>query len=200
MPMTQAKLTIFFAASGGRGVPPTGWTETWYKVENDYKNALGAAITYAKARKEILGFKASILGVRVSDAILKRETLVSQLSESGGTSTIYTNDNDQHDPTQVDLLIRVEASENFRRSWFLAGLPDSVTEQLKEQGVNAPFLNGPPIKKVYTTMFDQGFCIRRKDPAVPGTFILSPITSLIPRMVRNRKRGRPFDLFHGLRA
>lgn len=197
MPMTQGKMVIFFGATGGQGVPPTGWTETWYKTEVDYKNLLGFATGYAKVRKQLLGINAFITAVRVSDALIKRDTLFEQLNADQGEGKVYNQAGDEHDPTQVDLLIRLESTELRRRSLFMAGLPDSVAQQLKENGIGAAFLNGPSMKAWMRYITDNQFAIRFKDPANPGLFLLGNITGIVPRMVRNRKRGRPFDLFRG---
>lgn len=199
MPMTQGKMTIFFGATGGTGVPPTGWTETWFKNEVDYKNMLGIALGYCKVRRNLLGKQAFITHVRVSDAIIKRDTLVEQLNADEGSGKVYTQDGDEHDPTQVDLLVRIESGELRRRSLFLAGLPDSVCQQLKENGISAPFILGPSFKNWQKYVIDNQLGIRFKVSSNPDVYQIGNITSIQPRMVRNRKRGRPFDLFRGLR-
>lgn len=201
MAFTQAKMTIFFGASGGRGVPPTGWSETWYTRDTSYDATLKSAEKYCKVRKQLLGKSAFLIGARVSDAIVKRDTLITELQgEDQTTSSYFTGDGDIHDPTQVDLLVRVEGGPFYRRSWFVSGLPDSVTDQAKEFGVTNFFTALPLWKQLLKVMTDQRFCIRAKDRDNPNQKILVDITNIIPRMVRNRKRGRPFDLFHGARV
>jgi len=199
---TRSKLTIFFQSNGGGNVPPVGWTETWYTNDTDPELALARCKAYCNLRRQLLGLGAVITGYRVSDTATIRSTRVDVLTGKDGQSSIFTADpEDAFDPAHEDLLSRVESGENYRRSMFLSGMPDSVTNQLKNQGVTAAFVTNA----VWTNLANfitARFLIRvkKKDNPNIGTIIFVPISGIIPKTVRHRNRGRPFDLFRGRRG
>jgi hypothetical protein len=189
------KVTIFFATQGG--TVPVGWTETWYDLSTFLPGALSNAKKYIGVRKNLLGKGAKITFIRVTDTANLRFTNVYQVPESEGIGSTYVNSPaDDFDQAHEDLLVRVEAGAGNRRSWFISGLPDSQTDQLKVKGMDAAFVDGPLIGLVYGVILANNWAIRiGKKP----NFTYPAITSFVARMVRNRKRGRPFDLFRGKR-
>lgn len=199
MAIARGKFTIFFNAQGGTA--PTGWTESWYKTVTDYSELLALAAGYVKVRKELLGDGASITYYRISDDTVKRDTQVVYVQGKDGISQKYTNAEDAYDPVQVDLLLRVEGTPFTRRQWALSGLPDSVTRSLVAGGVEGVFINGAAFKNLTSYIISNGLAIRKevKPSTDPKTYVLITVDKIQPITVRNRKRGRPFNLFRGRR-
>lgn len=199
-PDAKQKIVIFYEAAGKTA--PTGWTETWYTPQTDPDKAIGEARTYVSFRRNFLGNGCFIQAVRVSLIPSSRVAGVYFFQGTEGLPQGYTNaPDDDYDPTQVDLLLRVKAGNNAARQWWLGGLPDSQTDQLKTQGTTAPFIQQVIQSQTIQTIKNNGWLIRSqiKPHTTPPTFQSFPITSVQPVMIRNRKRGRPFYLFRGRR-
>jgi len=195
-----SKVTVFFESTGGTA--STGWTETFYSSEGDLPTAADVCVKkYIPKRVEMLGVQAFCRGVRVTKIPSNRLSYVQFITgEKDQTGGIWAAETDgQHDPTQVDLLCRAQTADGHRRSLWIAGLPDTVCNQLKAQGVTAGFLNGAIFKQWMGAIRSIPYGIRWKSGAGP-VYTLSPIVEILPVMVRNRKRGRPFFLFRGRRA
>lgn len=200
MAVTNSKVTIFFSASGGTA--PTGWTETFYSPQTDLEVSVDQAVKqYVPKRRAILGIGARILAVRASAVPPNRLSFIKFIVEDNGIGNVYTAAKvDDYDPTQVDLLCRIQSSNGHRRQFWVGGLPDSQTDQLLEQGITAPFINGAPFKQLVAAIIASNFQMQVKTAnGPPPVFAYYNITSVLPIMVRNRKRGRPFFLFRGRR-
>jgi hypothetical protein len=204
-----AKITIFFVASGGStgqpatpGTPATGWTETFYSPIPDLDTNLNTAKTYVQFRRSLLGVGAGILYIRVAAFPLVRATLVNFALGKVGTGTVFTNSPaDDYDPTEVDLLVRMDGQNNSRRQFWMGGLPDSQTDTLLQQGMNGAFINSPAFQSWTQQVMATGWGIRQKvrGSGSPGSFNFELINRITPIMVRRRDRGRPFYLFRGRR-
>lgn len=201
LPDAGSKVTIFFTSQGGTA--PTGWTENFYLLGGPSQVALQNIVnTYIPKRADMLGVGAQIESLRISAVPPSRVTFVQFLVGAQGQGKTFSNAGpDDFDPTQVDLLCRIQTAEGKRRQFWIAGLPDSQTDQLLAQGVRGAFINSPAFKQFAKAMVDSGFCVRwRNNPGVlPAAFSATPIQTVQPIMIRNRKRGRPFDLFRGRR-
>lgn len=197
--MANGKITFFFE---GSGPAKTGWTETWYTSDDSFLTMGALADSYLLPRRGLLGPGAEIKYWRTesTDPAKKRSTRVRFMTGTEGKPYFYTSSPaDDFDPSQSDLLLRIDGNDSggvtARRSLMLAGIPDSQTDQLKAQGINAPYVtNG--IWTGFSTFVKGAFLIRKgKSP----TFSYIPIVNVQPIMMRNRKRGRPFELFRGRR-
>ena len=201
MPDALSKCTIFLTAQGGTA--PTGWTETFYLQAGIGQASLDNIVnTYIPKRADMLGVGAQIEAVRLGTVPATRVTLVKFMQGAQGRGKTFTNSPaDDYDPTQVDLLCRAQTAGGKRRQFWIGGLPDSQTDQLLQEGIQGSYINSPAFKQFVQAMIASGFCIRyRTNPGVlPATFNADPIASVQPIMIRNRKRGRPFDLFRGRR-
>jgi hypothetical protein len=205
MPDAKQKIVIFYEASGKTA--PTGWTETWWTGNSDPNGALEEAKAYVALRRNFLGQGAYVQSVRVSTipippAVASRVAGLYFFQGTEGLPQQYTNSpDDDYDPTQVDLLLRVKAGNNAQRSWWMGGIPDSQTDQLKTQGTTAPFIQQVIQSQTVQKIISNGWMVRSqiKPHTNPATFQAFAITSVQPIMVRNRKRGRPFYLFRGRR-
>lgn len=200
MPDALSKITFFFESNGGTA--PTGWTETFYSQNANINQVLAdAKSTYVGARAVMLGVGCSLQSIRVSDFVNKRITQVAFVSGGSGQSKTYTDPaTDFFDPTQVDLLVRLQTDAGKKRSLALSGLPDKVTDQLVQQGIFDFFTNGPGFKNWLKAITALAYCVRYKVPGSnPAVYLTDVIAGGQAIMVRNRKRGRPFDLFRGRR-
>ena len=193
-----SKIVFFLTAAGGTA--PTGWTETFYTQNANLQDVLNAGKVYALQRARLLGKGSQLEYIRVSNVPPNRATLIYYMQGNAGLPKQYINPGDDYDPTQVDLLLRCQTAQGKRRQFWLGGLPDSETDQLLQQGINAAFTNGPSFKALIDLIKVNSYCIRYRTAAgPPPVYTSDTITDVIPIMVRNRKRGRPFDLFRGRR-
>lgn len=200
MPDAASKIVIMFQASGGTA--PTGWTETYWSGIANLQVAVDSAVqSYVPKRAALLGLGARIQAVKATSIPSNRNSFIRFLVGKEGDANLFTaGDQDYYDPTQVDLLCRVQTAGFKRRSLWIAGLPDSVTSQILNTGVAGAFTSSPAWKQFVASIINTGFQIRYKvTNGPPPTYEVSEITQVQPIMVRNRKRGRPFFLFRGRR-
>lgn len=194
-----SKVTIFLESTGGPA--PTGWTETYWSTQGNLDVAVDLAVKkYVPKRAALLGVGASIKAVRASTIPPNRLSSITFVSGKAGDPSLFTTSpEDDYDPTQVDLLVRVTDVGGHRRQLWVGGLPDSQTDQLKIQGVNGAFINSPAWKQFVQGILDNNFCIRSKNTPPATGYTAQSISTVVPIMIRNRKRGRPFFLFRGRR-
>lgn len=199
--MADAQLRIIIGFESAGGTAPTGWSETWYPAGSNADDALIQAKAYVAKRKELLGMGATVQFAKVTNIPPNRQSKIYFFEGKEGTPTLFTGSGDQYDPTQVDLLMRVQSTTPAaRRQWAISGLPDSVTNQLIQSGVKDTFVTSPIFKQLIALIKSLGWGIRKKTAnGPPPVFTFASITDIFPIMVRNRKRGRPFELFRGRR-
>lgn len=117
------KATFFFAQG------KYGWTETWYRSEADYDDALDNAKELGTKRAAMLGHlttgaAAYLHAVRVSDTIVQRDSLLHQWKE--GITGSWPDATYAADHPEVAILIRCESGALYRRASFLHGNPDKL--------------------------------------------------------------------------
>lgn len=196
-----SKFTVFFEAQGGTA--PTGWTETMYSNLPVTDVNLDLLVqNYVPARRQLLGNGAFIQGARLSTIPPNRQASVQFFQGNFGLPSVFTHSPaDDYDPTQVDLLLRVDDGNGHRRQFWLGGLPDSQTDQLLAQGMSSGFINSASMRNFKRALTTGGSLGLRygvtKPPSPVGTY--AKFVNVTPIMVRNRKRGRPFELFRGRR-
>jgi hypothetical protein len=197
----QAKVNVFFTAGGG--ISATGWTETfWTNVSAGFANLTNIVNAYMAPRAALLGFGARIFGFRMSNIPPNRVTYVFFPTGTQGQPTLYTPTSafNDYEPTQADLLYRVTDSAGKRRQFWLGGLPSGVIDTVLAGGINAAFTNSPGVKAWQQAILNASLGIRSKATAgPPPTYQFNLITNFLPIMMRNRKRGRPFEQFRGRR-
>ena len=201
MPDAQSKVTIFFNGAG-KSVS-TGWTETFWSSEANLQVAVtDCKRTYVPRRKELLGVGATITHIIAPSIPTTRLSYIEFLRGKDGEGQLFTTSpRDDFDPTQVDLLLRMQTANGHRRQLWLGGLPDSVTDTLLAQGIEAAFTSAPVFKQLVAAIVGLQYAVRYKATnGPPPTYLATPITEVFPIMVRNRKRGRPFFLFRGRRT
>lgn len=194
------KITIFFGASGGTA--PTGWTENYWSGQVDLNLAIELVKNnYIKPRAALLGQGARIESIRAATNPPSRVTQVRFITGKEGDPSLFTTSPaDDYDPTQVDLLCRATTAAGKRRQLWIGGLPDSQTDQLIAQGILGAFIASPAWKQFVAGIIKAGLFLRFKATnGPPPTYLADPIADVAPIMVRNRKRGRPFELFRGRR-
>jgi len=108
----------------------TGWSETYFTTQNTSQLALNALNSLMPSRMSLSTPDVSCQYQRVSDEALFRDSNVSENVYTGTYSTGGTSD-----PTFVALLFRLSASDYYRRSLFLRGVPDNlIVAQLFQPG------------------------------------------------------------------
>ena len=201
--MADAKSRVQIFLKSPDGPVPVGWSETFYSADTDLTVAANRAMNiYVPKRAQLLGIGAQVYAVRTTNVVPNRLSYLRFVSDADGKSEIFkTPEKDDTDPTQVDLLLRMMDSTNHRRQFWLGGLPDSTTDQLKAQGMDAPFLRSPAYKQWVACIATLQWAIRyRIPPTSPKTYDSGVISNVLPIMIRNRKRGRPFFLYRGRRG
>lgn len=200
MPDATIKVVIFFEATGKK--TPTGWTEVWYRnVGLPSSTADLIQQIYVPARRSLLGFGARVKYLRVSNVPPNRITEVRYIFGKAGDPDIFTNTPaDDYDPTQVDLLCRVQSTIGKRRQLWVGGLPDSVTDTGQDQGIRGAFTSSKAWKTWVAAIKQCGLGIRFKTAnGPPKVYSFDPVAEVIPVEARKRDRGRPFNLFRGKR-
>lgn len=198
MPDAASRVTIFFESQGG--VAPTGWTETYWTPNSDLQAVVNQCLaTYLPKRRALLGVGVSIKYARATANPGNRLSYIEFVNGKQATASLFTNSPaDNFDPTQVDLLCRVQTQNGHRRQLWIGGLPDSQTDQLVNQGILGAFTASPAWKQFVQAILDCGYGVRYKTGnGPPPTYEFGSIQQVFPMQVRNRKRGRPFNLFRG---
>jgi len=197
----NSRVTLYYEATGGTA--PTGWTETFYSDDDSLELVLDKAQDrYLPKRVALMGAGVVCKYIKASNIPPNRLTQTRFISgKAGENAQISNSQEDAYDPVQVDLLIRMNTPTGRQRQFWLAGMPDRYTNQLITQGMTAPFLNGPALKQFLDAIRKAEFKIRFKTASgPPPVYDSGLIINTVPVMIRNRKRGRPFNLFRGRRA
>lgn len=197
----NTRVTLYYEASGGTA--PTGWTETFFSDDSSLDQILDKAQNiYLPKRVDLFGAGVVCKYIKAANIPPNRQTLTRFITgKAGENSQLSNSQQDAYDPVQVDLLIRLNTANGKQRQFWLAGIADKYTNQLVTQGMTAPFLEGPAFKQFLAAMKKAEFRIRYKvTNGPPPTYDSGLIVGQVPVMIRNRKRGRPFNLFRGRRA
>lgn len=201
MALNIAKFTFLFQAAGAAQTVPVGWSETLYRTQLGPNTDQNAGLAYVGIRKQILGDGAACIAMRYAQLDNPRAGIIRSLTEAEGTPTPSSPFGKYaYDPAQWDMLFAFRnPGLGYKRPFFLAGVPDYFTDQFKAKGMDAAFLNGAKMNDWIQELTAGGWCWYPKDRTAPNPKprILMPITQVTPRMMRARKRGRPFFLFRG---
>src|SRR5262249_26477925 len=156
--------------------------ETWYSSQTDLGNLIQQGRNYVKVRRALLGVGTNVQFLRASTIPPNRVTQVYFTTGKEGEPDLFTTSpDDDHDPTQVDLLVRIDATPKGRRQLALSGLPDSVTDQLLLTGVKGAFTSSAAYKQWSSFIQNSGWGIRVKTAVgPPPTFTMNTITMLTP--------------------
>jgi hypothetical protein len=204
--MADAASKVTFIFQFGGPSTAAGWTENFYSPVSPSAGYLKNLLAdFVPLRVPLLGVGAFLQAIRISNVPANRVTYAQFVPDTIGkpiNSAGYPPMNPDTDPTQVDLLCRAQTGEGKRRSVWIAGLPDSETDTGLKFGIVPAYINSATWKK-FVTGVTTNFLIRWKSGTDPITgkpiYTATPIVSLNPEQVRNRKRGRPFDLYRGRR-
>lgn len=125
---TLFRATFFFKNRNG-----AGWTETLYSQAAGMQLVQNEAIALIPARVGLLGRGAALKFIRVSDDLIKRDSLIYVVPTDDGAPK--SRQTDDADIANTCLLLRVESGFTKRRSLFLRGVPDEITQ---DNGVYTP--------------------------------------------------------------
>ena len=197
--MPASKIIIGFESAGAN--IPTGWTELFYSTNTDLKSVRDAWVgTYVTPRARLLGQGARLTVVKVTQVSPTTRTSYIQKIGLAGQAQRYTGANDQFDPTQGDLWIRMQDANGKRRGCWLAGVPDSQTISALPNGITQSYVTDGTWTGWVKALKVLGACIQWKTPGSnPPVYNWTLIMDIEALEMRNRKRGRPFPLFRGRR-
>jgi hypothetical protein len=160
--MAQIRATFFFKDDNDYG-----WTETIHNNAGDLRTAMVKAQALVPVRTACMGLTASLVYIRVSDDLVKRDSLVFQVPVANSRNKPF--DAGDSDIANTCLLIRLEASALIRRSLYMRGIPDNVVVK-SGQFVATPGFQQALVQWGAKLVLD-GWSIRSKDPLSPTVAI-----------------------------
>lgn len=205
----QWKATLLFVA---RNFPvPFGWSESIYLQTAGLTDSDAKVLDYVATRRMALGNGASVYAYRLSDVNL---TLGAKHQRNGVTRTLSTGQGDSpynqseyqaYDASSTSILVRCfDAARTHSRQFWITGMPDGWTTTLAKLGLEAGISTLPALSGVLKWLSAPGNAQIKSNiiasPGPPPVFTYFPIGFCQLRMVRSRKRGRPFDLLRGKRS
>jgi len=206
------EVRVNFLFESVEAVRVVGWSETLW-LQATYANLLDGlpdAEALAQARANLLGPGYQLRFVRLSKEGVFRDSRLSELNLPGKTLS-RAPENDRGDFASSAVLLRMEASDLYRRSMYLSGAPDFIMTIQKD--IDEPqwmqYYNqwkALVIAKFAYFAVTAGADGRRPpkvlNPTPPPKYTvrpmsLQPITKVIIREYSTHKRGRPFGLYRG---
>lgn len=191
-----AKMQWFFS-----NPPNLGFSEVWYSTAPDYASAMTLAKRYLNVRKELLGFGAFCIGIRVSDDTVKGDSQVYVPQPKEGSSTVYTAADDQADKAGMACLTRCEATPLHRRMFMLRGAPDALFDTRFPTGIDPGFHGWLAGFQTFGLLLASNqFTVRHRTAiGPPPTYQFVAVTSVVFTEAAYRKPSRPFGLPRGRR-
>lgn len=182
-----------------------GWSESyWIKgTPSGYNGALGNLRQVATARMAILTEEFECVYLRISDAMIRGDTLVEQLGGGLLVGTFGGKVDFGSLPSDDGLVLRVQGTTpTMHSSRFLHGIPDTEDEAASSRG----FVNSARWRRPFNVYVDElkthTVMIKRLAKGIPPApdIIATPSdisTVTYMNLIKNRKVGRPFGLLRG---
>lgn len=117
--MSQTRTTWFFKLKN------YGWTESLHHTVEDVAIVTARCRDLAPYRKSILSNDAQLVGVRISDDLIFRDSTFLADPTIVGPGTFPGTS----DPAFTSLLLRWDASTTTRKNMYLRGIPDDLIEE-----------------------------------------------------------------------
>lgn len=117
--MAIIRATFFFKDDNDHG-----WTETIHTTRGDLVTAMIAATLLGQKRVELLGGSGYLSFIRVSDDLVKRDSLVNQISSRDGRPKSLANGASAS--ANISLVIRMQANVLNRRTLYMRGIPQNI--------------------------------------------------------------------------
>lgn len=192
----QGKIQLFYQSP-----PNTGFSEVWYVTSPDHESTMTQAKNYLTKRKQLLGFQAYCVGIRVSDDTVKGDSLVYVPTDKEAKSTLYTGLADVADKSGVSAQVRVASGFFHRRQWMLRGAPDALFDAQFPTGIDIGFHGWLAAFQALALILEGGAFAIRYITAVgpPVVHSLAQVTKMQLIRAAFRKPGRPFGLARGRR-
>ena len=124
------KMTAFFYDGSG------GWSESWYTNDANLTDAYNNIPVYVTARSLMLGPGCFIQYARVVDLSLPGASLIASFNPPNLPALSTTI---MHDFNRNDILVRIQAGEQYRRQMWLRGVPDSFIQYSVNSGLPSSF-------------------------------------------------------------
>ena len=181
-----------------------GWSEGYYisGVDDGYASALDALNDLMAARLGLITEEIECVGLRISDATVKNDTVVDLFSDVERQFGSFGVAGDRSLPSDDCIFYRQESA-------FIAGVPAHVTRplhglprKLEDDDRDRLFLwDDPDWQTAWTDfvakMTDLTWVVKKDGESVIARRTLSLQAH---RQIRDRKVGRPFGLFRGRTA
>jgi len=159
------RVTLVFSASG------FDWTEThWYMASGDILTAVPETNKLIDARAKLLGSNAAIIEARLSNDDVERDShVIVPVNGPRYGPSIKLADNECDLPWN-SLLFRAEAGVLRRKSIYVAGYPDVLSQGDRTPAIKTPSQFKTDMEKwiALLTSAKWGFRVRRLDPAEPA--------------------------------
>lgn len=160
MPINRA--TFFFEDSNKHG-----WSETIHSTKSDLTSTMAAARALALLRRDLLGTTAFLTYIRVSDDLVKRDSLIYPVPT--GDQEGRTSSEIGADLANVSIVTRLSATPITRRTLYLRGLPDECVTRSGRFTPTPTWLNR--FDRWANELILNGWACRSRD----GTSPLHPI-------------------------
>lgn len=118
----RLRATFFFKDSNGYG-----WTETIHSQKPDLTSIMAAAKDLIVPRRNMLGNTAYLVFIRVSDDLVKRDSLIYQVP--AGDQQSRGSPEGSADIANTSLVVRLQSNPTVRRTLFMRGVPDGIVTQ-----------------------------------------------------------------------
>ena len=129
------RATFFF-----EDVNKHGWTETIYNMQPTLDAVMFRAKTLVELRRNLLGTTAKLTFIRVSDDLVKRDSLIYQLPP--GNQTSRSGAATGADIANASLVVRLNSTALIRRTLYMRGFPDSINVNSGQYVPDAAFNQG----------------------------------------------------------
>lgn len=161
-----SKIILVFNAAGG-----TGWTETWYNINDFGATATQQAAELAAQRATLLGFGVSLEAARISPATFPPTpatglaNLVQGQLSAGFTTRLPNVEANRADIPQAAILCRAQTGAGNKRQVWLSGAKDDWIFRSAGNPAQFPVTFGNPD---FTPKFNQFKAFIERQPQVWG--------------------------------
>jgi len=129
--MPTFNCTQFISIPEGRN----GWSESWFRDEDDYPNAMAALDELSKKRLKLLGRDCVLDFQRVSRVDITGDAAVKAVGSKGTAGSAAADL--KSDMGWTGALVRIEAGDGARRMQVFRGFPDDWVSGLRKSNFDA---------------------------------------------------------------
>lgn len=166
MPM-QIRAQFFFKDLNG-----FGWSEALDSTLQNMTAVFNKAVALIPLRVQMLGTTSYLQYVRVSDQLVKRDSLIASITYGDGRNTDTSVAGSAS--ANLALLLRLTASDTSRRLMYIKGFPDNCES---DSGVYTPTVKfRAAISNWKDSVLDGSWAVRSKDDALNPPHLITAAT------------------------